>query len=194
MKPNTLVLASSSKYRQNLLAKLNMDFTAAPPCINEAPIPFETPEKTSRRLSELKAKALQDQFPEHLIIGSDQVAVINDGQIGKPGNKENTIRQLRAASGHFITFFTSVCVLNSGTGKSITETDRCRVYFRPLTLEQIERYVELEKPYDCAGGFKSEGLGIALIERITGDDPNALIGLPLIKLIAILAEFRIHVV
>ena len=194
MKPYNLVLASSSKYRQNLLAKLNLEFSAVSPDIDETPLPNEMPEQTSRRLSELKARALQNQFPDHLIIGSDQVAVINGRSIGKPGNKDNAIKQLTAASGHFITFFTSVCVLNSGSGQAITETDRCTVFFKALTAEQIERYVDIEQPYDCAGGFKSEGLGIALFDRIQGDDPNALIGLPLIKLLGILKKFKVQVI
>lgn len=193
MKSYNLVLASSSKYRQNLLTKLNLKFLAVAPEIDEIPFPNELPEQTSRRLSEAKAKALQKQFPDHIIIGSDQVAVINGHPCGKPGNRENTINQLKTASGHSVTFFTSVCVLNTATGRIITETDRCRVFFKPLTAEQIEHYVDIEQPYDCAGGFKSEGLGIALFEKIQGDDPNALIGLPLIKLLGILEKFDVQI-
>ncbi|MGR9115232.1 MAG: Maf family protein [Gammaproteobacteria bacterium] len=194
MKPYNIVLASSSKYRQNLLAKLNLKFSAASPNIDEAPLSLETPEQTSRRLSESKAKALQAQYPHHLIIGSDQVAVIGDRQLGKPGDKEHAIEQLKAASAHFITFFTSVCVLNSETGQIITETDLCKVFFKTLSTEQIEHYLNIEHPYDCAGAFKSEGLGIALFTRIESDDPNALVGLPLIKLLRILEKFGVRVI
>lgn len=194
MKTNNLVLASGSHYRQSLLSKLNLEFSAVAPDIDETPLPGESPEQTSRRLSQAKASALQDRFPAHLIIGSDQVAVSNGRQLGKPGDKNNAINQLTAASGRSMTFFTSVSVLNSGTGQIITETDRCNVFFKPLSAKQIERYVDIEQPYDCAGGFKSEGLGIALFERIQTDDPNALIGLPLIKLLSILEQFNVRVI
>lgn len=194
MKPDNLVLASSSKYRQNLLFKLNLQFSVGAPAIDETPLPVETAEQTSRRLSALKAQALQARFPAHLIIGSDQVAVCDGRLLTKPGDKITAIRQLQSASGNSMTFFTSVSVLQSQSGRILSATDRCTVFFRPLTLEQIEHYVDLEQPYDCAGGFKSEGLGVALLERIQGDDPNALIGLPLIKLLDLLERFGIRVV
>ena len=194
MKAYNLVLASGSKYRHSLLTQLKLEFTSIAPDVDETPLAYESPEQTSRRLSRLKAKALQCQFPNHLIIGSDQVAVIDDCLLGKPGNRVNTINQLIRASGRFITFFTSVSVLNSGTSQIITETDCTQVFFKTLKIEQIENYVDIEQPYDCAGGFKSEGLGIALFEKIQGDDPNALIGLPLIKLLSILEQYSVRVI
>ncbi|GAB4276831.1 MAG: nucleoside triphosphate pyrophosphatase [Methylomicrobium sp.] len=189
MKPNPLILASSSRFRQELLKKLHLNFSAVSPDIDEKPWPHESPQDTAIRLSESKARALFDRYPEHLIIGSDQVAVLNDTRLGKPGNRENTIAQLTACSGNSVTFFTGVALADSSTGTVVSAVDECRVYFRKLTLAQIQRYVDLEKPYDCAGGFKSESLGIALFDKIEGDDPNALIGLPLIKLIGLLTTF-----
>ena len=194
MKINNLVLASSSNYRQALLKKLRVDFTSACPEIDESAFAHETPPELALRLSRLKAFALIEKFPEHLIIGSDQVAMLNGTQLNKPGNRENAIAQLKAASGNQVSFYTGVCVANSQTKKCLTDVDICTVFFKPLALKQIEHYVDLDQPYDCAGGFKSEGLGIALFEKIQGDDPNALIGLPLIKLIALLAQFGVQVV
>lgn len=190
----SLVLASGSPYRQVLLKNLGLDFIAVSPDIDESPLPDEAPEELSARLSCDKAKSLASKYPNHLIIGSDQVAILSHRQLTKPGNRKNCINQLTKASGRQVLFFTGVCVLNSKTGQSITEVDLCSVSFKALTLEQIKRYVDREKPFDCAGGFKSESLGIALIERIAGDDPNALIGLPLIKLIRILAQFGYSVI
>ncbi len=184
-----LVLASGSPYRHMLLNNLGLDFIVDSPDIDESAMSGETPQQLSERLSCEKAKSLASKYPDHLIIGSDQVAMLNHRQLTKPGNRKNCITQLIAASGRQVLFFTGVCVLDSKTGQSITEVDLCSVYFKNLTLEQIERYVDREKPFDCAGGFKSESLGIALIERIKGDDPNALIGLPIIKLIRILDQF-----
>lgn len=194
MKAYNLILASGSKYRQSLLTKLNLKFISAIPAIDETPLAHETPKETSRRLSRSKAEALQNQFPDHLIIGSDQIAVIDTCQLGKPGNRSNAINQLRMASGRFVTFFTSVSVLHSRTGQIITETDCALAFFKKLTNEQIENYVDIDCPYDCAGGFKLEGLGIALLEKIQGDDPNALVGLPLIKLLGILERYGIRVI
>jgi MAF protein len=120
--------------------------------------------------------------------------MLNGTQLNKPGNRKNAIAQLKTASGNQVSFYTGVCVANSQTKKCLTDVDICTVFFKPLALKQIEHYVDLDQPYDCAGGFKSEGLGIALFEKIQGDDPNALIGLPLIKLIALLAQFGVQVV
>jgi len=192
MKTNNVVLASGSNYRQALLKKLQLDFTAASPNIDESPLTGESPIEQALRLSQLKAGALMEKFPDHLIIGSDQVAIVDGRQLNKPGNRDNAIAQLKAASGNQVNFYTGVCVINSKTKQCLTDLDICTVFFKPLTLNQIEHYVDLERPYDCAGAFKSESLGIALFEKIQGDDPNALIGLPLIKLIALLAQFDVH--
>lgn len=193
MKIPNLILASSSDYRQNLLKKLNLEFITDSPNINEIPLPRESPKQTALRLSEAKANALLDRHPGSLVIGSDQVAVLNGYRLGKPGNRNKTIEQLSAASGKCMTFYTGIAVVNSSTNQVISDLDECNVYFKKLTPNQIERYVDLEQPFNCAGGFKSEGMGIALLNKIEGDDPNALIGLPLIKLIEILEKFGLEV-
>jgi len=146
------------------------------------------------RLAQEKAAAVAQQFPEDLIIGSDQVAMLAGQQLTKPGGRANAIRQLRAASGQAVTFYTSVCVLNSATNESGTDLDRTIVHFRPLTNAQIEAYVDRDQPFDCAGGFKSESLGVVLFEKIEGEDPNALIGLPMIRLIRLLETFGVTVI
>lgn len=189
-----LILASSSIYRKNLLSKLNLTFLSAAPDIDEQPLDFEKPEQTALRLGEAKARALQKKFPDNLIIGSDQVAIINKVHLTKPGNRTNAIKQLQSASSQYVTFYTSVSVLNSCTNQAISDLDICNVYFKTLSLNTIERYIDLEQPFDCAGSFKSEGLGIALFEKIEGGDPNALIGLPLIKLIGILEQLGINII
>lgn len=188
------MLASGSPYRQGLLKNLRLDFISASPDIDESAIADESPSHLAIRLSSEKAKSLTHQFPNHLIIGSDQVAMLNNIQLTKPGNRKNCIAQLQSVSGNKALFYTGVCVLDSRTGQCITEVDLCVVYFRTLTTEQIVSYVDMDRPFDCAGGFKSESLGIALIERIEGEDPNALIGLPLIKLINILGQFDFDVI
>ncbi|MGJ0483200.1 MAG: Maf family protein [Methylomicrobium sp.] len=189
-----LVLASSSPYRRELLKKLGLTFATASPAIDEAPLPDETPMQTAMRLSLQKAAALASKFPQHLIIGSDQVAMLEDKPLTKPGSRENTIAQLAAASGKTVHFYTGVCVYDSRNGQHRVDCDHCAVTFRVLSREQMEHYVDLDEPFHCAGGFKAEGLGIALFERIEGDDPNALIGLPLIKLIRLLEAFGVQVI
>ncbi|MBS3953398.1 MAG: septum formation protein Maf [Methylomicrobium sp.] len=189
-----LILASSSPYRQALLSKLHLNFSAVAPDIDEQLLAMEAPEIASLRLSKLKAEALREQFPAHLIIGSDQVAMLGDTQLCKPGNRAETINQLKACSGKSVLFYTAICVLDSQSGRTEQAIDLCQVFFKPLNEKSIINYVELEKPFDCAGGFKSEGLGIALLEKIQGDDPNALIGLPLIKLIGLLEKFDVPVI
>ncbi|MGR8932896.1 MAG: Maf family protein [Gammaproteobacteria bacterium] len=193
MYPVKLLLASSSPYRRGLLQKLHLDFVADSPEIDEAPFPGEAPEHLATRLSQEKAAALAEKYPEHLIIGSDQVAVLDGKVLPKPGCRANTIAQLAAASGKIVYFYTGICVFDGRSGQFRTDYDRCAVTFKKLSQEQIARYVDCERPFDCAGGFKAESLGIALFERITGDDPNALVGLPLIKLIALLEEFGVKV-
>ena len=176
-----LILASSSPFRQSLLQKFNLPFSTFSPDIDETAIPNELPEQLVKRLSERKARAACDHFVKGLAIGSDQVAVF-DGQIlGKPHNKENAIKQLSLFSGQTVTFLTGLCVYDIASDKAKTLIEPFEVVFRTLTIEQIEAYCDAEQPYNCAGSFKSEGLGICLFEKLNGDDPNSLIGLPLIK-------------
>jgi len=183
----SLILASSSAYRRQILDKLGTPYQWQAPDIDETPFNQENPTRLVERLSQQKALALADTFPNHLIIGSDQVAVIDDRIIGKPHTRDNAIKQLTHASGKTLSFITGLSLLNSGSGKIHTTTNHYAVTFRKLTQQQIENYLDKEKPFDCAGSFKSEALGIALIERMEGSDPNALIGLPLIQLIDLLS-------
>jgi len=187
-----LVLASSSPFRKELLAKLFTNFDSASPDINEARQANETSLNLSKRLAFEKADALSSTFPDHLIIGSDQVAMMGTQQLTKPGSHENCIKQLSLSSGNTITFYTSLCVLDSKSKEFLVDLDICKVHMKHLTASQIENYVNRDKPYGCAAAFKSEGLGIALFEKIEGDDPNALIGLPLIKLIKLLDSMHYH--
>jgi len=188
-----IVLASGSQYRAELLRKLHLDFAIHGSNIDEAARNGEAAESLAMRLSQAKAHALSSFYPNHLIIGSDQVAVCGGEILNKPGNRELVIRQLKLQSGQAVRFYTGICVLNSGNGQSLSDIDICTVHFKTLNDRQIERYVDLEQPFDCAGSFKSEGLGIALFTRIDAPDPNALIGLPLIKLIALLARFGVEI-
>ncbi len=191
--PIRLVLASSSPYRRELLAKLGIPFETATPDIDETALAGETPAQLSMRLAEEKARALRLRFPAHLIIGSDQVAMLDGFQLGKPGDHARAVAQLRAASGKAVEFFTSVCVVDSATGRTASATDRTVAHFRPLTDQQIEFYVAKERPLDCAGGFKSESLGIALLAKLETADPNALVGLPLIKLVGLLESLGMEI-
>ncbi len=193
MSQSPLVLASTSRYRRALLEQLGLRFAAASPDIDETRRPNEPPEALVQRLAEAKARAVADAHPDALIIGSDQVACLDDQVLGKPGERPRAVAQLRAASGRSVLFLTGLCLLHAPTGKARVLCEPFQVRFRPLTDAQIAAYVDREQPYDCAGSFKSEGLGIALFEGLEGDDPNALIGLPLIRLIALLAEAGIDV-
>lgn len=178
--PRRLVLASGSAYRKALLERLGLPFEAIAPQVSEAPLPGESPADTALRLSVLKAKALARRGG--LIIGCDQVASCGGRRYGKPGNHENAARQLRELSGKTADFHTAVTVLDSQNKTHESRVVLCRVTFRNLDEPRIQAYLEKEKPYDCAGAAKSEGLGIALISRIETDDPTSLIGLPLIAL------------
>jgi MAF protein len=189
-----IVLASGSQYRADLLRKLQLEFICCTSHVDETPLTGETAEQLARRLSLTKAQAISAAFPQHLIIGSDQVAVCGEEFLHKPGSREQAIQQLRQQSGRIAQFYTGVCVLNSSNGQSFSDIDLCKVHFKPLSEPQIIRYLDLEQPFDCAGSFKSEGLGIALFSRIEGDDPNALIGLPLIKLIGLLKQFAVEII
>jgi len=184
----SLVLASTSPYRSALLGRLGLDFTTAAPQVDERPRPGEPPQVLVLRLAEAKARAVAHDHPESLIIGSDQVACIDDRILGKPGNRERAVAQLERASGRCVTFQTGLCLLNAATGRAQAVVEPFRVHFRPLTRARIEAYLDREEPYNCAGSFKSEGLGVALFERLEGEDPSALIGLPLIRLVTLLAS------
>ncbi len=193
MKNNKLVLASSSEYRKVLLEKLHLSFICASPNIDETTQENETAQEQALRLAKQKAHALASTYPKHIIIASDQVAMMGSTQLHKPGNQKSAIKQLQESSGNCVKFYTSIYVLDTASMNYRSDIDICSVYFKKLNTEEIENYVLLEQPYNCAGSFKSEGLGIALFKRIKGDDPNALIGLPLIKLIELLKTFNINV-
>ena len=161
--------------------------------MDETRLPDETPEQLVRRLSLAKAAAVAVQRPDALIIGSDQVAVIDGEVLGKPGTHDQAVEQLRRASGRRVTFLTGLCLLNADTGRAQEDVVPFGVVFRELADKQIEHYLQREQPYNCAGSFKSEGLGIALFERLEGEDPNTLIGLPLIRLVRMLEKEGVDV-
>ena len=186
MKSQPLVLASTSVYRRELLERLQLPFFTAAPNVDETPLPGESAMQTSQRLSREKALAVAKDFPDALIIGSDQVALLGEQQIGKPLTHENAVRQLRAMRGKCITFYTALTLLDAPTGQMQTGVAENRAHFREYSDSEIESYLRKEQPYHCAGSAKTEGLGIALISRLEGDDPNALIGLPLIMLVNML--------
>jgi septum formation protein len=182
-----LVLASTSAYRRELLARLRLPFEVAAPHVDEAPRAGELPAQTALRLAQEKARAVAARFAQALVIGSDQVAEVDGERLDKPGSHERARAQLQLLSGRAAVFHTAVALLNSSTGRIQARVVTTRVRFRRLDPAQIESYLLAERPYDCAGAAKSEGLGIALIEAIEGDDPTALIGLPLIALTAMLS-------
>lgn len=177
-----LILASSSPYRRSLLGRIGLPFDWAAPEVDETPRPGETPTALTQRLALSKARALANLYPRHLIIGSDQVLLLDDQPVSKPGNHEAAREQLRRSSGKTLVFTTSVCLLNSASGEHQLVSDPFEVAFRTLSDDSIERYLQREQPYDCAGSFKSEGLGITLFHALRGEDPNSLVGLPLIRL------------
>ncbi|NDK97716.1 Maf family protein [Photorhabdus bodei] len=181
-----IILASTSAYRRMLLEKLRLPFICAAPNTDETPRMNENAEQLVMRLAQAKAQALQTKYSQHLIIGSDQVCVINGEITGKPHSLENAFKQLRQASGHCVTFYTGISLFNSKTGITDTRCELFNVYFRELADDEIWAYLTAETPLNCAGSFKSEGLGITLFERLEGKDPNTLIGLPLITLTELL--------
>ncbi|CAH9055231.1 7-methyl-GTP pyrophosphatase [Pseudoalteromonas holothuriae] len=187
------ILASSSVFRQSIFKKLNLPFESFSPDIDESPLKNETAEQLVIRLSECKARSALKHFNSGLVIGSDQVALHNGQILGKPHNKKNAIKQLSTFSSDKVTFLTGLCLFDIKNNKSKTIVEPFSVYFKTLTLSQIEAYCDAEKPYQCAGSFKSEGLGICLFDKLEGDDPNSLIGLPLIRLNELLAEHGIDV-
>jgi septum formation protein len=193
MKPATvtglgpkLVLASTSAYRRQLLERLGIRFTVAAPDVDESPLPGETPIDLANRLARAKAEIIAHRHPASVVVGSDQVALFGREVIGKPGNPERCVEQLKMLSGQRLAFHTAVNVIQSDTGANQSHLDITTVQFRKLTNDEIERYVARERPVNCAGGFKAEALGITLFDRIESQDPTALIGLPLIWLSAAL--------
>jgi len=183
-----LVLGSTSPFRKALLQRLHIDFECDSPDIDETPLPDEPVEDMVVRLAIAKAQAISARHPDSLIIGSDQSAVLNGEKLSKPGNFENAFKQLTRASGQKVTFQTGLCLLNTSTGNIQSSCVPYTVVFKELTPDVIKNYLHKEEPYNCAGSFKSEALGIALFERFEGADPNALIGLPLIELVNFLGN------
>lgn len=192
--PLPLILGSSSVYRRELLQRLQIPFETVSPEIDETPLHGETPDATALRLAKAKANKIAATYPDALIIGADQVAVLNGVQLGKPLNHANAFQQLRFMQGREVIFYTAISLLNSRSNHAQTRIIPFRIKFRQLSDQQILNYLNKEQPYHCAGSAKSEGLGIVLIERMTGDDPNALIGLPMIALVDMLANEGIAVV
>ena len=189
-----LVLGSSSPFRKELLEKLDLSFDCDSPDIDETPLKNESPQDMVERLAKLKAQAIAVRHPQSIIIASDQCATLDGKIIGKPGDHAAAVEQLSNASGRAVTFYTSLCVYNAATNQFEECVEPFYVYFRELSAEQIENYLNKEKPYNCAGSFKSEGLGISLFDRLEGNDPNTLIGLPLIQLIKMLERFHVKVI
>lgn len=181
-----LILASSSPFRRELLTHLQIPFSCVSPDVDETPLPNELPQETALRLAQVKARKIGESHADALIIGCDQVATIDNQQLGKPLTHENATRQLRLMRGREVIFHSALCLYNAATQHIQAEVVPYIVRFRNLTDAQIESYLNKEQPYHCAGSAKSEGLGIAIIEKMTGDDPNALIGLPLIVLVNML--------
>jgi septum formation protein len=176
-----LVLGSSSRYRRELLSRLNLAFEVAVPDVDESPRPGESPRSLALRLALAKAQAVAAKFPRAVVIGSDQVADLDGEPLGKPGTHEKAVAQLRRMRGHTVVFQTAVAVVCTESGFEQVDLAPVSVRFRELSNEEIEGYLRAEQPYDCAGSARSEGLGIALLDAIDSDDPTALVGLPLIR-------------
>ncbi|HHB92462.1 MAG TPA: septum formation inhibitor Maf [Thioploca sp.] len=189
-----LILASTSPFRKDVLSRLHIPFTTYAPNVDETPEIKESPTELVTRLSKLKAYSAHSAHPNALIIGSDQVAVIDNVILGKPGTHEQAVKQLTQVSGRQVDFLTGLCVYNSNTKQAQTDVVVFSVVFRKLTLLQIENYLSIDKPYNCCGSFKSEGFGIALLDQMNGTDPTAIIGLPLIRLVRMLEAEGILVI
>jgi septum formation protein len=189
-----LILASSSPYRRELLARLKIPFEVVLPEVDETPRNGEAPQALVERLSIEKAQAVAAGERGALVIGSDQVAVYNGTIVGKPHSHDRAVEQLRMAAGRAVTLYTGLALVNSDTGRIQCEVIPYRVKFRALTEAQIESYLRKEQPYSCAGSVRSEGLGIALLDRFEGDDPNTLIGLPLIRLVRMLEAEGLQII
>ena len=191
-----IILATSSVYRKELLSRLHLPFIAVAPDINESPMESESPEQTAMRLAQEKAEAIALRYPDSIVIGSDQVATLNGKQIGKPGNHARALEQLQTMRGQTVIFHTALCVLSNlpQHQKQSIQIQNCQtvVRFRDLSDAELDAYLQIEKPYDCAGSAKNEGLGIALLEQIQNDDPTALTGLPLIALTSMLRNLDVR--
>ena len=188
-----LVLASTSRYRRMLLERLGLPFVALPPSVDERPLPGEKPRATALRLAEAKARSVAARCPGALVIGSDQVADCEGRAVGKPGHHEAAFAMLTALSGKTVVFHTGLALLDAASGRCTTAMVDVRSTFRRLSAAEIGAYLAREQPYDCAGAVRSEALGIALFESIESDDPTALIGLPLIRLVSMLREAGVPV-
>ena len=194
MSARPLILGSSSRYRRELLQRLGLPFQSVAPKIDETPGTNESPAATALRLALAKAQAVAAAHPRALIIASDQVADLEGKPLGKPGSHENAVRQLQALRNKRTVFHTALCVLDAPSGRQHLEDVLTTVHFRELSDPQIERYLQLEQPYDCAGSAKIESLGVALVHKIESDDPTALIGLPLICLVNMLKREHIEII
>ena len=194
MLTHDLILASSSPFRRELLERLQLPFSVVSPDVDETALANELPEQTSLRLAQVKARKIAQSHPNSLIIGCDQVATLDGLQIGKPGNHQNAVKQLMLMRGRSVVFHSALCLYNASSQTMQAEVVPFTVQFRQLTPSQIENYLLKEQPYQCAGSAKSEGLGIAIISSMQGNDPNALIGLPLIRLIAMLENEGVEVI
>ena len=189
-----IVLASTSPYRRGLLARLQLPFEVRAPAIDESALPGEAARETALRLAQAKARAVGLDCTQALVIGCDQVAALNDVCLGKPGTRGNAVAQLKAMRGKSVVFHTALALLNTESGDLQAAEVPTTVCFRRYSDREIERYLDLEQPYDCAGSAKIEGLGIVLVERVAGDDPSALIGLPLMRLAAMLRNEGVAIV
>lgn len=190
----SLILASSSPFRRELLKRLHLPFESLSPDIDETHVANETPDQYVSRLAREKAQVIANQNKDAIVIGSDQCAYLDGEILGKPGSHENAVTQLQKARGKDVVFFTGLAVLHNSTGFCEVDCIQYRVGFRNLTDEQIEHYLVTEKPYNCAGSFKSEAYGITLFSHMSGDDPTSIIGLPLIRLVSMLESAGIKVV
>ena len=190
-----LILASSSAYRRELLSRLQLTFEAVSPDIDESPWAGETPEQTALRLAEAKAEAVAQRTPDALVIGSDQVATLDGEQIGKPGDHQRALAQLQKMRGREVVFHTALCLLDNRATSTVRvqkQNVQTLVCFRDLPDEELDAYLRIEQPYDCAGSAKNESLGIALLDQVSSDDPSALTGLPLIALTSMLRTAGVH--
>lgn len=189
-----IILASSSQFRKALLERLNLPFECHSPEIDESHHEGELANAYVCRLAEQKARAVSNKFPDAVVIGSDQCALLEEQILGKPGNHENALRQLKNAQGKSVIFHTGLCVMQASSEFLEVDDVLFNVTFRHLNDQQINRYLEIEQPYQCAGSFKSEGYGVTLFDKMQGDDPTALIGLPLIRLVRMLENLDISVI
>ncbi len=189
-----IILASSSPFRKELLDRLHLKYDCISPDVDETVIDDETPDEYVRRLAKLKAQTIADMHPDSIVIGSDQCAVIKGEILGKPGNFDNALAQLKAAQGKTTVFHTGLCVLHHKSRFCDVDNVLYHVSFRNLSDKQITHYLKTEEPYNCAGSFKSEAYGISLFSSMVGDDPSALMGLPLIRLISMLEDAGVEVI